>query len=77
MAQKTLTISEKAYRSLARHKREGESFTHLILRLVPRHTAEDLREYFEQLGPQPELAEAIETVYRERRRARLREVEVE
>ncbi|MCY0860710.1 MAG: antitoxin VapB family protein [Sulfolobaceae archaeon] len=31
---KTITISDKAYESLLREKREGESFSDVILRLI-------------------------------------------
>ncbi len=34
MAHKTLTISEEAYEALAALKKEGESFTDLILRIT-------------------------------------------
>ncbi len=34
MAHKTLTISEEAYEMLAELKKEGESFTDLILRIA-------------------------------------------
>ncbi|MFQ5838772.1 MAG: antitoxin VapB family protein [Thermoplasmata archaeon] len=77
MAHKTLTISEEAYKALTRIKREGESFTQLVLRLVPRHTARDLLEYIEGQEPDHDLADSIEQVYRSRGLAHLRGVEFE
>jgi hypothetical protein len=35
MAHRTITISEEAYRRLRKNKRPGESFTEVILEVVP------------------------------------------
>jgi predicted CopG family antitoxin len=63
MAHKTLTISEKAYRALKRLKREGESFSDVILRITRRT---DLVEFIESTEFLPELADKIEEVYKAR-----------
>lgn len=34
MASKNITVTEEAYERLAEHKREGESFTDVVLRLA-------------------------------------------
>ena len=74
MAHKTITISEEAYRALKRLKQPNESFTRVILRLTqPKRTTQDLLTYLTQLGPQHELAQAIEDAYHERRLIELRE----
>ena len=74
MAHKTITISEEAYRALKRLKQPNESFTRVILRLTqPKRTTQDLLTYLTQLGPQQELAQAIEDAYHERRLIELRE----
>ncbi|MFQ5911089.1 MAG: antitoxin VapB family protein [Thermoplasmata archaeon] len=72
MAHKTITISEEAYQALARLKRNGESFTHVILRLAHPHTAQRLLEYVERQEPAPDLAESIDRVYLKRGGASLR-----
>jgi len=77
MAQKSISISEEAYDALAHLKRNGESFTRVILRVAHRHTARKLLEYIKGQDPAPNLAESIERVYSERDGARLREVVLE
>lgn len=42
MAVKTLTVTEDAYARLAALKREGESFTDVLLRLTARRSLEDM-----------------------------------
>ncbi len=76
MAHKTLTISEEAYEALAQLKLDGESFTRVILRITPKHTAGKLIEYVESREPATDLADAVERVYKDRERVRLREVEM-
>ncbi|MFQ5910245.1 MAG: antitoxin VapB family protein [Thermoplasmata archaeon] len=77
MAHKTITISEEAYEALAHLKRNGESFTRVILRVAHRHTARKLLEYVESQEPALDLAESIERVYSQRSGTRLREVALE
>ncbi|HWG91832.1 MAG TPA: antitoxin VapB family protein [Candidatus Thermoplasmatota archaeon] len=58
MATKTLTITEAAYEALAKHKRPGESFTDVVLRLAGRRSLGDLAEAFTP-GEARALAEAM------------------
>ncbi len=75
MAHKTITISEEAYRALKRMRHPNESFTRVILRLTRSgKSARDLLDFLKKMGPQNELADAIEAAYRERRLVALREV---
>jgi len=75
MAHKTITISEDAYRELARMKRENESFTEVILRLTSeRGSAKALLSYLERAGRDEELARNIESVMERTRKARLQKV---
>lgn len=46
---KTITISDDAYARLKRHKRSGESFTDVIVDMIP-HPAETGDELLRQLG---------------------------
>jgi predicted CopG family antitoxin len=46
MASKTISLREDAYERLAAQKREGESFTEVVLRM----TAEDPREFSNLIG---------------------------
>ena len=72
MAHKTLTISEEAYNALARVKGKDESFTKVILRLAQRRISGDLLDYRRSVGPNEELASAIEKVLEKRRSIQLR-----
>ncbi|MGQ9515567.1 MAG: antitoxin VapB family protein [Thermoproteota archaeon] len=75
MAHKTITISEEAYRELARIKRENESFTEVILRLTSeRGSAKALLSYLERVGSSEELARNVESVMERTRNVRLHKV---
>jgi predicted CopG family antitoxin len=76
MAHKTITISEEAYCALKRMKRPNESFTRVILRLTrSEKSTRDLLDFLKKMGPQNELADAIEAAYRERPPVAPREVQ--
>ncbi len=68
MAHKTLTISEEAYNALARLKSKDESFTKVILRLVPRKSKGNLLEYIRSFAPDNELADRLEKVLEKRQK---------
>jgi len=72
MTRKTLTISEEAYKALARTKGKDESFTKVILRLAKRGSSGDLLDYVRSMPPNEELASAIEKVLERRGKIRLR-----
>ena len=75
MAHKTITISEEAYRALKRMKEKNESFTKVILRITRKKgTGVNLLKFLKELGPNDELADAIEDVYLKRQSITLREV---
>jgi predicted CopG family antitoxin len=71
VARKTLTISEKAYNSLARLKSKDESFSKVILRLSQQKTKGNLLDYVRSFKPDHELADRIEEVLKKRRKIRL------
>ena len=73
MAHKTLTISEEAYNALKRLKKEGESFSDIILRIT---RSASLLEYVESTKFLQELADKIEEVYKARESVRGRAVEL-
>jgi predicted CopG family antitoxin len=76
MAHKTITISEEAYRALKRMRHPNESFTRVIIRLTRSgKSPRDLLAFLKQMGPQNELADAVEGAYRERQLIALREVQ--
>lgn len=61
---RTLSITEQAYRALKAQKREGESFTDVILRLTGnKGSARRLLEAMEELHS-PELADKVEQASR-------------
>ena len=75
MAHKTITISEEAYLALKRMKEKNESFTKVILRMTRKKgTGANLLKFLKELGPNDELADAIEDVYLNRQSVTLREV---
>jgi len=60
MTQKTVSLSEEAYEKLRRAKKEGESFSQLILRLIDRRTDLPILEFagaFEESSKEWELIE--------------------
>jgi predicted CopG family antitoxin len=77
MPTRTLSITEEAYRALKASKKEGESFTDVILRLTgSRGSARRLLEMMDELHS-PELAESIEQASKESRKSfKTRDVEL-
>lgn len=76
MAHKTLTISEEAYQSLSRLKKNSESFTRVILRLTKQNEVGTLSEYIKTVEPDEELARSIEQTSRRLRSLRLQRVKL-
>jgi len=68
MATITITITEEAYKALKAEKREGESFSDLILRKFQRGNPAAIKAVLMEIGPDPELADAIENASRELRK---------
>jgi len=60
MPTKTISLDQEAYEHLKAHKREGESFSDAVARLIGGRSLRDLRDVFddEQVS---EMREAIET----------------
>jgi len=78
MAHKTITISEQAYRSLAKLKSENESFTQAILRLTSvKGSASSLLELLEKLPSSEDLARNVEIASKRMRANKLRRVGLE
>ncbi|AKG92208.1 hypothetical protein GAH_00440 [Geoglobus ahangari] len=73
MAHKTLTISEEAYNTLKRLKKEGESFSDVILRITK---GARLLEYLEANEFSEDLIKSIEDVYKDRELIRGRDIEI-
>jgi predicted CopG family antitoxin len=68
MATKTISIDLEAYERLKGRKKEGESFSQAIKRLVPKPF--DYKKWLDDLARNPisnEAADAIEEVVRQRR----------
>lgn len=73
MAHKTITISEEAYNLLKGNKRDNESFTEVIKRiLTTKRKKEELFEWLSSKEDLSELADSIKTVYDERNKIDLR-----
>ena len=72
---RTITISDDAYRALAKIKGRKESFTEVILRVTSgRGNAIPLLKYLEQLPAGEDLARSIERVTERTRKVRLRKI---
>lgn len=69
MSHKTITISDKAYATLKRRKKDGESFTDVILREFAEGNADRiLSVVMSQHFPDRELAENVKHASEEHRR---------
>jgi predicted CopG family antitoxin len=73
MATKTISITEEAYERLrSLKKNDNASFSDVILEHYPKK--KKLSEVLMEIGSNPELADSIENVSREMRKAKMREV---
>jgi predicted CopG family antitoxin len=73
MAVKTITIDLEAYEALARHKREGESFSQVIkARFGRRRTGRDLKELLKDVRLSDATIDLVEEVVKARRRSPVR-----
>jgi len=72
MAHKTITVSEEAYKALARMKGEKESFTEAILRIARKREEGTLLDFLKSVKPDEEFAAILEDVIKERRTISLR-----
>jgi len=82
MATKTLSISEEAYNNLIKLKKEGESFSQLILRMTsmkgnPNHILQTLQ-IISSDNPEnvEDLANNIELVFSNRKNRKMRDVDL-
>jgi predicted CopG family antitoxin len=77
MPTRSLTIKEEAYRALKAKKKEGESFTDVILRLTEnRGSARRLLEMMDEFYS-PELASSIESASKKfRKNFKTRDVKI-
>jgi predicted CopG family antitoxin len=76
MATTTITITLEAYNALKAKKKEGESFSKLILRTFQKSNAPEILAYYKARGPDPGLADAVEQSSKElRKNFKLRRVE--
>jgi predicted CopG family antitoxin len=77
MAHKNITISEEAYNALATRKKENESFTDVILRVMSdKGKASSLLKLVESWTPDEDLASNIESAMKRTRRVKLRRVKM-
>lgn len=75
MGHKTITISDQAYRSLARLKSQNESFTEAILRLTSeKGSASSLLDFLDKLPVNEELARNVENVSKRMRTNKLQRI---
>lgn len=76
MPTRTISISEEAYEKLKNLKSsEKDSFSDVILRYYPKKRK--LSEVLAEIGPNPELADAIEKASGDMRSAKMRKVDLE
>ena len=73
MAHKTITISEEAYNLLKNLKKENESFTEVIKRvLIAKKKRKDFLDWLSSNKDLKDLADSVESVYTERKDIKLR-----
>ncbi|MDJ0270636.1 MAG: antitoxin VapB family protein [Aigarchaeota archaeon] len=72
---KVISLSDEAYTALKRIKREGESFSDVILRLVGQVKYRPLSEFAGRWAGN-DIDNVFEEILRERERARSREVSI-
>lgn len=70
---KVVTISDESYEELKKWK-GNKSFSETILRLTKKRSNKNLLEFIKNMKPNPELADAIESVYKERYKYKLKKV---
>ena len=63
-----ITISNEAYNALRYAKKEGETFSDVILRKFGKGSPAVLLAYLKETGPNPDLADAVEEASRELRK---------
>ena len=69
MGTTTISLSDEAYRALKSQKKEGKSFSNLILRVFGRGNPSAIQAYLEENTPNLELADAVESASDELRRS--------
>ena len=73
MAHKTITISEEAYNLLKESKKENESFTEVIKRVLKaKKKRKDFLDWLSSNKDLTDLADSVESVYSERKDIKLR-----
>ncbi len=70
---KVVTISDESYEELKKWK-GNKSFSETILGLTKKRSNKNLLEFIKKMKPNPELADAIESVYKERYKYKLKKV---
>jgi predicted CopG family antitoxin len=76
MGTTTISLSDEAYRVLKSQKRDGESFSDLILRIFGKGNPAAILAYLEGTEPNMDLADSVETISEVlRRNLRLERVE--
>ena len=68
MATTTITITDEAYKAMKAEKKEGESFSDVILRKFQKGNPGAILAYYKQRGPNNDLADAAEEASRELRK---------
>lgn len=68
MGTTTISLNNEAYRVLKAQKREGESFSDLVLRKFGKGNPAAILTYLEESGPNMELAENIQRSSQELRK---------
>lgn len=77
MGTTTISLSDEAYRILKAQKREGESFSDLVLRKFGKGNPAAILAYLKESTPNPDLADAVEKASEElRRNLKLEKVEL-
>ena len=72
---KVISLSDDAYEDLSKLKKEGESFSDVVIRLSKKEKKPLIEFFGKWAGPKEELDQIEKEIYETRKKAKMRDVE--